>query len=75
MTEEDRGATTRNGEYGETNPGAVGFTKTEMRTPINSQGRWPANLCLSYPEDEYLLKPTATAEQRRELYGWLSENA
>jgi hypothetical protein len=39
------------------------------------QGRWPANLILSYPEDEYRLKATATAAQRRELFGWLSENA
>lgn len=38
-------------------------------------GRWPANLCWGCPEDEYFLKSTATAEQRRELYGWLSENA
>ncbi|OYV96107.1 MAG: hypothetical protein B7Z62_08845 [Deltaproteobacteria bacterium 37-65-8] len=38
-------------------------------------GRWPANLILSYPEDEYELRTDATAEQKRELYGWLSANA
>jgi hypothetical protein len=37
--------------------------------------RWPANLILSYPEDEYQLSPGATAEQRKELYGWFYENA
>ena len=38
-------------------------------------GRWPANLILSYPEDEYQLDPSATDEQRRELWRWLYENA
>jgi len=40
-----------------------------------SLGRWPANLILSYPEDEYELRPDVTPEQKRELYGWLSANA
>ncbi len=38
-------------------------------------GRWPANLCLSYPEDEYALRPGVTAEEKRELFGWLHANA
>lgn len=38
-------------------------------------GRWPANLVLSYPADEYQLRDDVTAEQTRELYGWLHENA
>lgn len=38
-------------------------------------GRWPANLVLSYPADEYQLRSDVTAEQARELYGWLHENA
>jgi site-specific DNA-methyltransferase (adenine-specific) len=38
-------------------------------------GRWPANVILSYPEDEYILRPDTTAEQRQELFRWLSENA
>ena len=38
-------------------------------------GRWPANICLSYPEDEYALRRDITPEERRDLYGWLSENA
>jgi site-specific DNA-methyltransferase (adenine-specific) len=37
-------------------------------------GRWPANVCLSVPEDEYELKPNVTAAQRSELFRWLSEN-
>lgn len=39
-----------------------------------SLGRWPANLILSYPEDEYELRPEVTVEQKRELFGWLHEN-
>jgi len=40
-----------------------------------TSGRWPANLILSYREDEYELRPDVTPEQKRELYGWLSANA
>ena len=39
------------------------------------KGRWPANVILSYPEDEYLLRPDASREQKAELYRWMSENA
>ena len=38
------------------------------------KGRWPANLILSYPEDEYILKPDVTREQKTALYRWMSEN-
>ena len=48
MSTADLKATIRNGDYGETNPGTVGFTKTAMRTPINPEGRWPANVVLSH---------------------------
>jgi site-specific DNA-methyltransferase (adenine-specific) len=39
-----------------------------------SKGRWPANVILSYPEDEYALRSDVTAEQKRELFGWLHAN-
>lgn len=38
------------------------------------RGRWPANVILSWNEDEYELKPNATKEQLKKLYGWLHEN-
>lgn len=41
----------------------------------NSKGRWPANLILTYAEDEYMLRHDVTTEQQRELYAWLAENA
>lgn len=37
-------------------------------------GRWPANLILSWPEEEYELRRDLTTEQKRELYGWMSAN-
>jgi len=40
----------------------------------NDAGRWPANVILSYPEDEYLLRPDVTREQKAALYRWMSEN-
>lgn len=40
----------------------------------SDRGRWPANVVLSFPEDEYALRPDVTAEEKRELYRWLSEN-
>lgn len=50
--------------------------RRERRTFAPSrEGRWPANIITSYPKDEYALKSSATAEQRRELFGWLHENA
>jgi site-specific DNA-methyltransferase (adenine-specific) len=37
-------------------------------------GRWPANLIISYPENEYLCKKNLTKEQKEKLYEWLNEN-
>ena len=42
--------------------------------PGEELGRWPANIILSYPEDEYALRRDVTEEQKSELYRWLSEN-
>ena len=39
------------------------------------QGRFPANLILSTPTDEYALKDNLTAEQKEAVMGWLNENA
>jgi hypothetical protein len=38
-------------------------------------GRWPANIVLSYPQDEYELRRDVTPEQFAALRGWLDENA
>lgn len=41
----------------------------------NDLGRWPANLILSYNEDEFALRSDATPEQMRELQEWMNANA
>jgi hypothetical protein len=40
----------------------------------HTKGRWPANLIISYPENEYLCKKNLTKEQKEKLYKWLNEN-
>jgi site-specific DNA-methyltransferase (adenine-specific) len=49
-----------------------------MPKPIDTrdnEGRWPANVILSKPEDEYALKDDITDDQRKELFKWFYENA
>ena len=41
---------------------------------VNPPGRWPANLLLGWPEDEYELKDNISADNLRQLAGWLDEN-
>ena len=48
-----------------------GFKRRYADKPL---GRWPANLVLSYPEDEYELCDDVTPEQLRQLAGWLDAN-
>ena len=38
-------------------------------------GRWPANLILTYPEDEYKLRDNITPQQLAKLAEWMNENA
>jgi hypothetical protein len=45
--------------------------RTETRTEA---GRWPANLILSYPENEYKLRDSVTPEQLRQLAEWMDAN-
>jgi site-specific DNA-methyltransferase (adenine-specific) len=52
-----------------------GSLQSSKAVGVTDLGRWPANLILSYPEDEYQLDPRATDEQRKELWGWFLENA
>ena len=37
-------------------------------------GRWPANLILSWSEDEYELRSNIAPEEKSELYRWMNEN-
>jgi site-specific DNA-methyltransferase (adenine-specific) len=40
----------------------------------SATGRWPANLIVSYNEDEYKLRETVTPQQLKRLSEWLCEN-
>jgi len=49
-------------------------TPTEETGPI-PPGRWPANLILTYPEDEFILMDGVTPDQLHTLANWLNENS
>jgi hypothetical protein len=46
----------------------------EHRVNGSDAGRWPANLIVSYNEDEYKLRETVTPQQLKRLSEWLCEN-
>jgi hypothetical protein len=46
-----------------------------QKTGPTPPGRWPANLILSYPEDEYELRDDVKPEQLRALAEWMESNA
>ena len=62
-----RGAGGQNGAYSPL--GAQG------RIDDDGLGRWPANLILSVPEDQYALRDDATPDQLRQLAEWMDANA
>ena len=40
----------------------------------STKGRWPANLILTYPEDEYMLRDDVTPDQLHKLAEWMNAN-
>jgi len=44
-------------------------------TPSQHVGRWPANLILTCPEDEFILMDGVTPDQLHTLANWLNENS
>ena len=50
--------------------GPMGAAETDQ-----TSGRWPANLILTYPEDEYKLRDNITPQQLAKLAEWMNENA
>jgi site-specific DNA-methyltransferase (adenine-specific) len=63
-------------DYGvDENPTSYALKDEKGKMNINSQGRFPANLILSYPEDEYELRDDVTPSQLMELARWFDENA
>lgn len=60
-----------------TNASMIRVPEHRMGTTGNEvtvTGRWPANLILSYNEDEFELRAGVTAEQKKELLKFLYEN-
>lgn len=53
---------------------AYGEWTGERQDSASALGRFPANLILSYNEDEFELRPGVTAEQKKELLKFLYEN-
>jgi hypothetical protein len=54
--------------------GSSGLIGKEIAT-YKPQGRWPANLLLTYPEDQYMLRDDVTPDQLHKLAEWMNENA
>ena len=51
-----------------------GLSRDGGEARLTDSGRWPANLILSYNEDEFELRAGVTAEQKKELLKFLYEN-
>jgi len=62
----------RNNQYRPENFNLPSGSKLAGETSL---GRWPANLILSYPVDEYQLRDDVTPAQLEQLAGWLRANA
>ena len=74
--------TTDNLNGGAYSNGAKDLSKaTSYATGVNAgefvqpAGRWPANLILTYPEDQYVLRDDVTPDQLHKLAEWMNENA
>lgn len=50
-------------------------TGAECAANASPLGRWPANLILSVPEDQYALRDDATPDQLRQLAEWMDANS
>jgi hypothetical protein len=68
----DANGTTFHGQQGERIRQSAEKKKSEFIE--STQGRWPANLILTYPEDSYKLRDDVTPEQLKELSDWMNEN-
>jgi len=70
----DGNSTARTPSLVRNTPAGMGIGK-EMGGNGSQLGRFPANLILSYPEDEYELRDDVTPAQLMELARWFDENA
>ena len=55
---------------------SIGSTRTAPKgESMTVEGRYPANLILTYDEDSYILRDGITSLERQELEDWLNANA
>ena len=56
--------------------GRNSFNESKTKSVIGGslKGRFPANVILTYPEDEYILKENVTSTQLRSLAEWMDAN-
>ena len=54
---------------------SVGVPQKATGETTQTIGRWPANLILTYPEDEFNLRDDVTPQQLQQLAKWLDENS
>lgn len=52
-----------------------GLSREGGEARMQDAGRWPANLILSVPEDQYALRDDVTPAQLRQLAEWMDANA
>jgi len=65
---------TKGGVVAFTRGGSGGYSPGDAGQITHTAGRWPANLILSYPEDEYSLRDDVTPDQIRQLAEWMDAN-
>ena len=73
-TDEDQRRPSRGGENGLAGSSTFKIRERHVEDQVKHAGRFPANLCLSWPEDEYELRPDVTKSQLYELSRWFHEN-
>lgn len=52
-----------------------GFNDSPINSEAHELGRFPANLILSWGENEYIIKESVTNEQKEKALKWIYENA
>jgi hypothetical protein len=78
MSEEDADfirRTARPNTAGQAHTGDVMNRPATPTVNVHAAGRWPANLILTYPEEQYMLRDDVTPDQLHKLAEWMNENA
>ena len=74
-TEEDQRRPSAGGDNGLLGSSTFKIRERKVEEQIQHSGRWPANLILTYPEDEFMLRDDVTPDQLYKLAEWMNENS